>query len=228
MKLLTLSAMMASLALAGCTSQPQTTRAAMFMQGELPNAGAPIKFDGETVLQAQYDVQAVNVSVPMSLTTSEANSFHPNVEIVWRGDAKGERHQQVKAIFESAVASATSTMHTGPKVVVDIEVTRFHCLTEKTRFTVGGVHNMHFMMTVRDAASGAVIQGPRLINADIRAAGGARAIAEDAAGRTQKVVVTERLTEVIRRELSTPVQTLSPNAAVTRFDGSPVALTFIE
>lgn len=227
MKSLMLSTLVASFALVACAPQPQATRA-MFMQGELAGSGQAIKLAGETVLQGQYDIQAVTVSVPQSLTTSEANSFHPNVEIVWRGDAPGERHAQVKAIFEAAVAKGTATMHAGPKVVVDIEVTRFHCLTEKTRFTVGGVHNMRFMLTVRDAASGVVIQGPRLINADVKASGGARAIAEDAAGQTQKVVVTERLAEVIRRELSVPVQSLSPNAAVSRFDGTPVQLSLLE
>lgn len=196
----------------------------MFLQGDLANVGTPVVFAAETVLQGQYDVQAVNVSVPQSLTTSEANSFHPNVEIVWRGDPLGERHGQVKAIFEAATAMGTATMRAGPRVVVDIEVTRFHCLTEKTRFTIGGVHNLRFLMTVRDAASGAVVQGPRLINADVKAAGGARAIAEDAAGRTQKVVVTDRLAEVIRRELSAPVESLPQNAAVSRFDGTPVQL----
>jgi hypothetical protein len=224
MKPLMISTLVASFALAACAQQPQATRA-MFLQGDLANAGSPVVFAAETVLQGQYDVQAVNVSVPQSLTTSEANSFHPNVAIVWRGDAPGERHAQVKAIFEQAFARSAATMHQGPKVVVDIEVTRFHCLTEKARFTVGGVHNMRFLMTVRDAASGTVLQGPRLINADIRAAGGAHAIAEDAEGRTQKVVVTERLAEVIRRELSAPVQSLPQNAAVTRFDGSPVQLS---
>jgi hypothetical protein len=227
MKPLMISALVASFALVACAPQPEATRA-MFMQGDLPNSGAPVQIAGETVLQGQYDVQAINILVPQSLTTSEANSFHPNVEIVWRGDAPGERHAQVKAIFETAMAKGTATMHSGPKVVIDIEVTRFHCLTEKTRFTVGGVHNMRFMLTVRDAASGVVIQGPRLINADVKASGGARAIAEDAAGQTQKVVVTERLAEVIRRELSVPVQSLSPNAAVSRFDGTPVRLSLLE
>jgi hypothetical protein len=224
MKPLMISTLVASFALAACAQQPQATRA-MFLQGDLANAGSPAVFAAETVLQGQYDVQAVNVSVPQSLTTSEANSFHPNVEIVWRGDPLGERHAQVKAIFDAAMAKGTATMHTGPRVVVDIEVTRFHCLTEKTRFTVGGVHNLRFLMTVRDAATGAVLQGPRLVNADVHASGGARAIAEDAAGRTQKVVVTERLAEVIRRELSIPVQSLPQNAAVSRFDGTPVQLS---
>ena len=225
MKTFMISAAIAGFALVACAPQPQATRAAMFMQGEIATEAAPVQLAGEIVLQAQYDVQAINVSVPQALRSSEANTFHPNVEIVWRGDVGGDRHAQVKAIFETAMARGTAAMHTGPKVVVDIEVTRFHCLTEKTRFTVGGVHNMRFIMTVRDAASGAILQAPREVNADVHASGGARAIAEDAAGRTQKVVVTERLAEVIRRELSAPVQKLPPDALVTRFDGAPVQLS---
>ncbi len=179
---------------------------------------------GQIVLRAQYDVQAVNVSVPRSLRASEANSFHPNADIVWRGDAAGDRHAQVAAIFNEAMARGTAVMHSGPKVVVDVEVVRFHCLTEKTRFTVGGVHSLHFMLTVRDAVSGAVIQGPRLVIADVKASGGARAIAEDSAGMTQRVVVVERLAEVIRRELSAPMAALPEGMALSRFDGTPVAL----
>ena len=123
------------------------------------------------------------------------------------------------------MARGTAIMHSGPKVVVDVEVVRFHCLTEKTRFTVGGVHSLHFMLTVRDAVSGAVLQGPRLVIADVKAAGGARAIAEDRAGLTQRVVVVQRLAEVIRRELSAPMVALPEGVVVSRFDGTPVALT---
>ena len=163
--------------------------------------------------------------MPRSLRSSEANSFHPNADIVWRGDVAGDRHVQVAAIFNEAMARGTAVMHSGPKVVVDIEVVRFHCLTEKTRFTVGGVHSLHFMLTVRDAVSGAIIQGPRLVIADVKAAGGARAIAEDSAGMTQRVVVVQRLAEVIRRELSAPMVALPQGMVVSRFDGTPVPLT---
>ena len=180
---------------------------------------------GKIVMRGQYDVQAIHVTVPRSLTTSEANSFHPNVEIVWRGEPLGDRHAQVLAIFNDAMARGAATMHSGPQVVVDIEVVRFHCLTEKTRFTVGGVHNMTFNMTVRAAATGQIIQAQRLVVADIKAAGGARAMAEDAAGRTQRVVVIERLAEVIRRELSAPMAAVPEGQLVSRFDGTGFALT---
>jgi hypothetical protein len=82
-------------------------------------------------------------------------------------------------------------------------VTRFHCLTEKTRNTIGGVHSLAFDLTVRHAETGEILDGPRRVVADVKASGGTKAIAEDYAGRTQKVVVTERLASVLQRELRT-------------------------
>ncbi|MEO5614722.1 MAG: DUF6778 family protein, partial [Cypionkella sp.] len=78
------------------------------------------------------------------------------------------------------------------------------------------------------AATGVVLQGPRLIVADVKGAGGNRAVAEEQAGRTQKVVVTDRLTEVLRRELSAPIAVLPADAVVTRFDGTPAQLASLQ
>lgn len=153
-------------------------------------------------LAPKYDIAEIRVSVPETLRVSEANLFFPVADIVWRGEPIGNRHQQVKAMFDDGLAEGTRGMTIGPKVVVNIEVERFHSLTEKTRYTFGGVHSMHFAMTVRDAATGQVIDGPRQIVADVKGAGGSRAIAEERAGRTQRVVIVERLAQVIRRELS--------------------------
>lgn len=160
---------------------------------------------GPLVLASQYDVVGLNINVPHSLRVSEANSFHPRADIVWHGDPFGDRYQQVAAIFRDAATAATGQMTQGRQVVVGIEVVRFHGVTDKTRYTVGGVHSMHFMLTVTDAQTGQVIDGPRLVVADVKAAGGNAALAEDRAGRTQRVVVTERLTAALRRELSAVV-----------------------
>ncbi len=217
-----------ALALSACAPQPETTRGSMSMPSQLPTLDASSALGAETVMQSQYDVQQVIVSVPRKLQVSEANTFLPAADIVWRGDVLGDRHQQVQAIVQDAMMRGTASMHRGPKVVVEVEITRFHALTEKTRFTVGGTHSMHFLLTVRDAETGAILAPTRLVNADVKASGGAKAMAEDAAGRTQKVVVTERLAQVIRRELSVPVQNLAPDMLVSRFDGTPVRLSFIE
>lgn len=173
--------------------------------------------DGTVVLAPKYDVVEVNVTVPDTLRVSEANMFYPIADIVWRGEPRGDRYQQVKKIFEDGFGFGTSGMRSGPRVIVEAEVTRFHALTEKTRITVGGMHSIRFNLTLRDAETGAIIDGPRKVIADVRGAGGAAALEEDRQGRTQRVVIVERLAQVIRSELSAhqPIEGLRP---VTRLD----------
>lgn len=176
--------------------------------------------DGATTyLASQYDVAAIRVTVPRHLKVSEANTFKPRADIVWHGEALGDRYEQVAAIFRDAIATGTATMQKGRKVDLEVEVTRFHALTEKTRYTFGGMHEMRFILTVRDAASGAVMDGPREVVADIKASGGSAAIEEERMGRTQRVVTVERLAQVIRRELSAPA---SEEMIVSRLQ-TPVA-----
>lgn len=158
-----------------------------------------------SIVVPDYAVTAINVTVPKSLRVSEANMYYPIADIVWRGEPRGDRHVQIKAIFDEAMATGIAGFTDGRAVVVDVEVTRFHCLTEKARYTVGGVHSVKFNMTVRDAATGAVIDGPRLVIADIRASGGAIAVEEEAQGITQRLVIKQNLAQVIERELSRPV-----------------------
>ncbi|MBN2630398.1 MAG: hypothetical protein JXR75_07645 [Rhodobacteraceae bacterium] len=191
--------------LSACAGNAPATRSDTMMS--LGTQGRPDAALTEVrqVLAAQYDVEEVRISVPGRLKVSEANLYYPIADIVWRGEPVGDRHAQVAAIFKEATDRATGSMIRGRKVVVDIEVTRFHSVTEKTRYTVGGTHSMHFLMTVTDAQTGTVLDGPRPVVADAKAAGGSRAVAEEQMGRTQRVVVVERLAQVIRRELSTPV-----------------------
>ncbi len=206
---------LAATALSGCVNPGDTvTRAAANGVTDIAaSRGAPSQAQqGPLVLKAKYTVQSVQIVVPRALVVSEANSYHPKADIVWRGDVRGDRYSQVQAIFEQAAAQSILKMDSGRAVTVELQVVRFHCLTEKTRYTIGGVHSMIFSMTVRDAATNAVIEAPRLINADVAGAGGNQAIAEDQAGRTQKVVVTERLAQVLRRELSAQVNSADPAA----------------
>lgn len=206
-----ISAVFLALGLSACVSAaPPASRGAMMQQPSLSagmsqSSGGGAETAGTVYLQAQYDVEAIRVSVPRSLKSSEANSFKPKADIVWRGEARGDRHVQVAAIFDEAMQMGTAAMQNGRQVDIEVEVTRFHALTEKTRYTIGGVHEMRFLLTVRDAATGTVLDGPREVVADVKASGGSLAIAEDQAGRTQRVVTVERLAEVIRRELSAPL-----------------------
>ena len=191
--------------LAACVSPDPASRAAVAVSPQQPASVGHDSVAPRKVLKAQYDVQQVAISVPRSLRVSEANVFYPIADVVWRGEPRGDRYAQVERIFQEAAAQATGPMTQGRPVNVSVEITRFHCLTEKTRYTVGGTHALHFRLTVTDAATGMVLEGPRDVIADVKASGGAAAIAEEQAGRTQRVVVVDRLTDVIRRELSTVV-----------------------
>lgn len=183
---------------------------------ETPRSGAP------RVVAPLYTIADVQVTVPRALKVSEANGYYPMADIVWRGDPMGDRHQQIASIFQAAADRATSTMAGPRNAVLMLEIVRFHGVTEKTRYTIGGTHNMVFNLTVRDATTGAVIDGPRRVVADAKAAGGQAAIAEEQAGRTQKVVVTEKLVETLRRELSGAVTDPSLVARATQNPADPV------
>lgn len=203
MKRLTISMLAAATLLSACASGGDVSRS--LNPVTLATQGSAIDVKMPKVMVGQYSVSAVNVAVPQNLRVSEANMFYPIADIVWRGEPIGDRHLQVKSIFEEAAAKATASMQTGPSVVVDITVERFHSVTEKTRYTLGGVHDMKFLISVRDAVSGMIIQEPREVRADVKAAGGAAAVAEEQAGRTQRVVIVERLVASLRQELSAEV-----------------------
>ncbi len=222
MQLIRIVGLLAGAVLLTACGQPESVSRSVVAQENgftLATQGRDVAGVSETARVPLYNVQDFNVIVPSTLRASEANVFYPLADIVWRGEPLGNRHEQVRQIVGEALGTATDGMNNGRAAIVDVTVTRFHCLTEKTRYSVGGTHSMQFTLTVRDAATGQVIDGPRLVIADVKAAGGGRALAEEAAGRTQRVVVMERLVQVLRRELSGPVQ-----AVVARADTGPAVI----
>jgi len=174
---------------------------------------------GPIVMTSQYDVTGIEIDVPRSLKVSEANLFFPIADIVWRGEPRGDRYAQVHAIFTDAFGMGTEMMRSGPKVIVSAKVERFHALTEKTRYTIGGVYNMVYYLTVRSAETGEIIDGPRKVLTDVLASGGSAAIAEEQVGRTQRVVVVEGLRNAIRKELSKRVY---PDIPISRNEQLPL------
>jgi hypothetical protein len=145
------------------------------------------------------------VTVPRTLKVSEANMFYPIADIVWRGDAYGDRHEQVEAIFNEGLTKGAQMTSGARDVVVDVEVIRFHSLTERTRYTVGGTHSITFAMTVHDAKSGSVLQARRIIKSDLKGFGGNAAVIAERMGQTQKVRITDHLAKVLNQELARPV-----------------------
>lgn len=152
-------------------------------------------------IAATFKVVAVNVSVPQSLRVSEANRYYPSGDIVWREDPIGNRHEQVRAIVAAGLTKGVSGFDGDRDVVLDVVVRRFHALTEKARYTIGGVHAIQFDMQIRDARTGAILMEPRRVKADFDALGGRAAVAAEARGVTQKVRITNHLAFVIQQEL---------------------------
>jgi hypothetical protein len=98
-----------------------------------------------------YSLHSIRFAVPADMTASEANSYYPIADIVWRGDPNWNRSQQINEIFQTSIRAAGQNMNGSIPVTVDVELVRFHSLTESTRFSVGGVHSITFSMTIRKA-----------------------------------------------------------------------------
>lgn len=156
-------------------------------------------------MNASLRVENIRVSVPDNLLVSEANSYYPRADIVWRGDPPGNRHDQIRKIFQAAAEVGTQTLTAGHAVVVEIEVVRFHSLTEKTRYTVGGVHSIRFDIALRSAETGATLAPPQRVKADLKGFGGQKAIDAERQGLTQKKRITDHLSAVIAAQLGTRV-----------------------
>lgn len=148
-----------------------------------------------------YKVTGVDVVVPRSLTTTEQDSMKPRVDIVWHGEAFGDRYEQVDRLVTAALEAGTAGFDGARPVKIEAVLTRFHAQTDKVRRTFGGEHEVWMALAVRDAQTGALIEPARLVGFDLPAAAGAKARAEDEAGRTQAVVISEALVRMIRDEL---------------------------
>ena len=198
-----LSVLAMAAALSACAKPDDTATRAAPVGAEVTKAtaGGGRPGVGLQKVNVPLNVLDVTVTVPRDLKVSEAETWYPIADIVWRGDPRGNRYEQVEAIYATAIPPAIAPLDNGIPVVAEIEVTRFHAVTDKTRYTIGGVHSLKFLLTIRHAETGEILSGPRLVNADTPAPGGQKAVAQDMAGITQKEVVTERLATVIRREL---------------------------
>jgi hypothetical protein len=188
-----IAALAVALGVSACAAIPNdtVTRAAMI---DAPQRMAPMLLD----------IQTIRIDVPRTLEVSEKNRFYPGGDIVWRGEPMGDRYMQVGAIFEDAATRGTAGMNSGQPAVMDIKVVRFHALTEKARYFTGGVHAMTFTVTLRDPATGVPLSAPRRIKADLKGYGGKQAIAADQRGQTQKIRITDHLSQVIRTEMMSP------------------------
>lgn len=149
-------------------------------------------------------INKVLIDVPKTLRVSEANTYYPGGDIVWREDPIGDRHAQVKAIFQAAFERTASEFTGTTPVDLHVRVHRFHALTERARYTIGGVHAITFSMQLYDARNGVAVTEPREVKADLDAFGGLQAIRAENQGITQKSRITDHLAFVLRNELLQP------------------------
>ncbi|WP_372613413.1 DUF6778 family protein [Aquicoccus sp.] len=177
------------MAVSGCTAVDTVSRSTPF-QGPTAAATAPA-----------MQVDAFQVRVPRSLKASEANLFYPPGDIVWRGEPLGDRHAQVQKIFEQSLEMGTQGAKGAVPVMLDIEVNRFHALSEKTRYTVGGRHEIRFVVNFLDPETKEPVAKPREIDATFKGYGGTRAVEAERNGMTQKVRITNHLAGVFQKEL---------------------------
>ena len=180
--------------LSSCTGIGTSTRGEIDRQPLLANQLAS--------QSANWRVSAVNVTVPSDLKVSEANLYYPVADIVWREDPVGNRHEQVAEIMKSGVGNGLNHLKGSQQVAFNVTVSRFHSLSEKARYSVGGVHNILFDLSVVDRRTGALLHNPMPFTIELKAYGGSRAIVAERQGLTQKKRISAYLTSLMRQTFS--------------------------
>ncbi len=189
----------AALAVSGCVGGTDVSR--------------DLGFDAPPVIQnvaiQDWDVVAVEVEVPYTLSVSEANTIKPRADIVWREDPYGDRHQQVDALMTEALEPVFESVTGAIPVVVTLDVTRFHAQTQRVRYSnLPSEQEIEFVLTVRHAETGQILSGPRDMDLTFPALGGQDAVAADARGETQRVRITQRLQNWVIEDFIGPAQDL--------------------
>lgn len=188
----------AALAVSGCVSTTDVSR-------DIGIDAVPVVENFEV---QDWDVTAVEVDVPYSLTNSEANTLKPRADIVWREDPIGDRHAQARAVMIEALEPAFAAVDGTVPVIVAIEVTRFHMQTQRVRYSnVPSEQELEFILTVRHAETGELLSGPTAIDLTFDAFGGNDAVIADAQGVTQRVRITQRLADWVAEDFVGPAET---------------------
>lgn len=146
-----------------------------------------------------WRVTDVAVTVPENLTTTEENTLAPNADIVWHGEAPGDRKSQVAALIDDAITESALELDGASPVRFEVTVVRFHAVTPAAVARAPqAVHNIAYEISVVDEASGEPVVGPVPIRADLEAYVGAGAIMAAQEGATQKVRIQKHIVETTR------------------------------
>lgn len=180
----------------------------MLVLGLLASCGGDFKTDYEYPVARgvsdYWHLQDVVVDVPEQLEVSEANLFAPPGDIVWRGEALGDRKEQVTRILEEGLQEAGSSLIGGRPVMLKARLERFHALSERARrhLNFSGMHSIAFVIDVIDMRTGVKMSHRDLIKADLPAYVGRAAREADERGETQRVRIVKHIGDVTKAWLN--------------------------
>jgi len=146
-------------------------------------------------LSRGWRLAGVAVSVPESLTVSEANVLMPNADIVWHGDPPGDRRAQVAAIVREGLTRGAAPLRGSRPVRIAVEVRAFHAVTPRAvAIAPQAVHHIALTVQVLSANDGAALMPPQTIEADLEARVGKAA----ARPPDERVRIVDHLARVFR------------------------------
>ena len=200
------------LALAACGGTTSDGR----IQAEETAFEQPIKASAGTV--ESWKLVRVDVTVDPSLRVSTNPSAQfPREEIVWYGEPYGDRRAQVDKIVTDAIGIGASGLRGNRPVVLDVDLKLFHAVTPRAvNNRHYAWHDIQFIIKVRDANTGKVLETSVPINADLEAYRQEAAKAAALKGETQKVRISRRISSVVHAWLQSNGATIGqPRAART-------------
>lgn len=151
-----------------------------------------------------WKLSRVSVTVPDSLTVSEANTYAPDADIVWHGEEFGDRRAQVRAIVTEGLTRGARGLRGNRPVILAARVVQFHGVTPiAVDQAPGAVHNIKFDLQVFDARTGAPLTKAQRISADLEANVGTAAVVAAVQGDTQRVRIVRHLASVTAGWLGT-------------------------
>lgn len=157
-----------------------------------------------------WALAGVHVIVPDTLTTSEENTYAPEFDIIWHGDfldplGQDTRQMQVAEILKDGITDAGIRLSGERLVTIHVTLLQFHALTPKAYATVGGIHNVDFLLRVVDAITGEPLSEQVFVQADEFAYSGAMAMQAMMNGQTQKVRIRNRIRMVVANWLGVAI-----------------------
>lgn len=151
-----------------------------------------------------WRVSGVSVSVPDRLSTTEANVLAPNADIVWHGEPKGNRRAQVARIVEEGLKKGGTGLRGRSGVVLQAQLIHFHGVTPiAVNEAPAAVHNISYILQVVDRATGKVVAGPEVIQADLPAFTKSAAVVASTSGITERQRIVDHIAEATAGWLGT-------------------------